>query len=208
MYQSINDILQHSSTALIVIDKQDAYCSREFRTSALTSQKTFPDNLNETIAKLDNFIVWSRQKNIPIIWTRMTEDPEKSPYVVAQRMLINKDKAISSIDSDGYDYHGLAPNTNEFQIDKYFPDAFSEAGLAKYLHKNGIETVWLTGGFASRCVFASSVGAQNNGFNAVVIEDLLITPNEFAHEVSVTNGIVHDVLGYVTSSVNIKTLKN
>jgi hypothetical protein len=44
----------------------------------------------------------------------MTEDPEKSPYVVAQRMLINKDKAISSIDSDGYDYHGLAPNTNEF----------------------------------------------------------------------------------------------
>ncbi|MDQ5969999.1 MAG: hypothetical protein QG593_516 [Patescibacteria group bacterium] len=46
MYQSINDMLQHSSTALIVIDKQDAYCSREFRTSALTSQKTFPDNLN------------------------------------------------------------------------------------------------------------------------------------------------------------------
>ena len=89
MYQSINDMLQHSSTALIVIDKQDAYCSREFRTNALTSQKTFPDNLNETIAKLDNFIVWSRQKNIPIIWTRMTEDPEKSPYVVAQRMLIN-----------------------------------------------------------------------------------------------------------------------
>ena len=208
MYQSINGMLQHSYAALIVIDKQDAYCSREFKTSELTSQKTFPDNLNETIAKLDNFIVWSRQKNIPIIWTRMTEDPEKSPYVVAQRMLINKDKAISSIDSDGYDYHGLAPNTNEFQIDKYFPDAFGEAELAKYLHKNGIETVWLTGGFASGCIFASSVGAQNNGFNAVVIEDLLITPNEFAHEVKATKEIVHDVLGYITRSSNIIALKD
>ena len=62
MYQSINGMLQHSYAALIVIDKQDAYCSREFKTSELTSQKTFPDYLKEAIVKLDNFIVWSRQK--------------------------------------------------------------------------------------------------------------------------------------------------
>ncbi len=201
---NIKALLKESQIALLVIDKQIAYADRQFRMSPGTSPKTFSEDLERTVGQLDSFIAWCRSKNMPIAWTRMTEDPAISPPVVAQRMTINNDVAISGPGQSAYAYCGAKPVAGELQVDKLLPDAFSVPELAEWLRSNKVQTVLLVGGFASRCVFSSTVGAQNNGFHAIVLKDLLITPIEFAHEVSVTNGIIHDILGYISTEAEVR----
>ncbi len=202
-YDSLESLIKNTKPGLLVIDKQTAYCNRSFRLDKTTARKSFTEDLEEKVSKLDNFILQIRGKNIPIAWTRMTEDLDNSIPIVTQRMIIHNDKSISHIGSVGYQYYGLVPNSGELQIDKNVPDAFSESSLSKWLNDKGVQSLFIVGGFASRCVFASAIGAQNNGFNPILLTDLLISPIEFQDEVSVTNGIIHDVVGYTMLSTDL-----
>ena len=70
-------ILNPKHTALLVIDIQKGYCDPNEVLPRLL--KTGTDELQAMIPRLNEFIKVARGYNIPIVWTRMTEDPEYVP---------------------------------------------------------------------------------------------------------------------------------
>ena len=202
-YTSFKDLIQNTKCALIVIDKQNAYAHSDFfHLTGKTPQK----NAEAVLKNIDDFIEWARVAQLPVAWTRMIEDPKSSPAVVAQRMIIDQSSTISQKNTPGYAYYGLTPLAPELEVDKYFPDAFSESKLAKWLTKNGVQTVLLVGGFASRCVLATAFGAQLSGFNPVVVSDLTLSPKQFEDEVPASHKIINGVVGYVKTATELKSL--
>ncbi len=155
---------------------------------------------------LESFIIAARDKQIKIIWTQMTEDPELSNAPIRQKMNFDRDtRGFKLIKAEpgqpDYELVGsVLPEAGEKVIEKICYDAFSNHELARYLRDNGMTAVILIGGFTSRCVMGTAYGANTNDFYVLLLEDLLITPQQFANEVPGTLSVVQDILGYVTTS--------
>src|SRR3954470_6445550 len=72
----VKELLDPTRTAVLVIDVQYAYCDPEGEVARLIGSDT--KNLQRMVPDLEKFIQTARSKGMPIIWTRMVEDPELS----------------------------------------------------------------------------------------------------------------------------------
>lgn len=100
-----------------------------------------------------------------------------------------------------YDFYGKTkPSSDEAIIQKSHYDCFSENDLKVLLKSKNIESVVLIGGFGSRCVLASAFGAKTNDYHVMVLEYLLVVPQEYNNEMPSTCKIINAILGYVGKS--------
>ena len=53
---------------------------------------------------------------------------------------------------------------------KSVPNSFSNQPLVEYIHKNAIDTIYLTGIMAEACVYSTATNGIKKGFNIVLIE--------------------------------------
>jgi len=191
----ILDHLNNTNTALIVIDKQVGYMGDGDYLGI-----PFKGEVNDFgvhVAAIDSYIERCRLAGLKVIWTKMTEDPKVSPQNIAAKMLATGTPSITSPGSKSYDFVGNVPLNNEKVVEKQYYDAFAQTDLDSYLKENGITTVILVGGFASRCVLGTAFGANGYGYNVIVAEDLVANPVRMKHEIPVAMGIISSILGYV-----------
>ncbi len=197
------DIFHNDKLALLVIDKQAAYFDER-----LVEQRGhhLPTNSADILENIDNLVVFMRNKQVPIIWTQMVEDSELSPPNIALKMKRDNYTSISNPDNAAYEIIGSTkPDQDESVFQKIFYDAFSIKELGKYMQNKGVKTVIIVGGYASRCVLATAVGANNLGLNVVIPRDGVVNQEESIHELDAMFSIVDAILGYVTDTTNIKT---
>ncbi len=197
------ELFKLETTALIVVDKQAAYMDQEILESR---DLNITEDFGQKFKSLEDFIVLAREKGIKIVWTKMTEDPKLSGEPIRQKMIYDRDiRGLKLIKAEpgkpDYELVGkILPIEGEAVTTKTHYDAFSNPELSECLRGNGITAVILVGGFTSRCVLGTAYGANNNDFYLLLLEDLLITPKQFTHEVPATLSLVGDILGYVSSS--------
>ena len=195
-------LLDPRQTALLVIDIQRAYCSRNEPLPKFRKFDTTP--IDKMIPKLENFINEARNQNIPIIWTRMIEDPDFGPQNLKKKMKIEKWVHISTPGKSTFKYYKIKPREGDKEFVKYQYDAFTNKKLDKYLRNKKIETVILTGVYTSRCVDSTMRGAFAKGYNIFVPEDLVAMPKQLNYEHRATLSVCKVIFGYVLKSEDIK----
>jgi nicotinamidase-related amidase len=201
----LKKILDPSSTAVIVIDKQGGYFDPAI---VQARNQALPDNAAQVLEGIDAFIEHARNAGVEVVWTKMVEDLDLSPPNIAEIIRHDPDGSttIAKPGTPSFEIYGrVKPDPTEKVITKYRYNAFSQTDLAEYLKGKGITTVVLIGGYTSRCVLATAAGANGEDMLCVVPTDLVIHQMSAASEVEAFGKVINAILGATTSSQEIIT---
>lgn len=123
------------------------------------------------VDKIAELIALARQRNIPVVYCRVTRGEGEKPYNwgMFKRFKTN----MPELDGvNGTDIvKELAPLPNEIVLEKQFPSAFYGTPLHSYLTTMGIDTLLITGFVTSGCVRATVNDSCQNGFRTIIVED-------------------------------------
>jgi len=202
-HMDIKQLLDPSSTVLLVIDKQAGYFDRTF---VEKRRQDLPVNSAETLKLIDSFIEKARSADVEVVWTKMVEDISLSPPAISEKMKADPG-GVTTITKPGdrsFEIYGrVKPESSEKIITKYRYNAFSRTKLADYLKTKNIKTVIFVGGYASRCVLSSVVGANGEDLFCVIPKDLVLNQADAAHEVKTLYDIVNAIFGIVLETNKI-----
>ena len=126
--------------------------------------------LDEPVEHTRTLIAAARQANVPIIYTT-------SPYRPKTGDQPFKPAADESVTFRPWDQHAcaiderLAPNSEDFIIEKDSASAFSGTHLTGYLVEQGVDTVLITGCSTSACIRATATDAKSLRFRPLVVRE-------------------------------------
>lgn len=82
-----------------------------------------------------------------------------------------------SVDKTGFSekFYGVIPEKNDFIVTKNSYDAFTNPELKVLLNKLGVKVLAITGVFGEGCVQATIQGGFSNGYNFIILKDLIET---------------------------------
>lgn len=213
------EMLKPGKVALLVIDAQKAYTDPDeaLAKSIVNSTTTA---LEEVSRKLPDFINTAREAGIPVIWTRMMEDPRLMPENYQRKMKIEGTPPISTPGTKGFEYVGeglestdprsrLKPDEGEKEITKKTYNAFTNTDLEAYLKSKGVTTLVVVGAYTSRCVQSTvTLAADHFGYNVFVPQDLVGVLDKDRFEQDPALNSMGTILGYVPYSKQIVTVWN
>ncbi len=206
MTDNVAKLLNPRDTALVVIDKQIAY----FDANQLSKRnKHLPEDSDKIVDKIDDFVLSARESGVMVVWTKMAEGVDPSIPNISLKIRTGPDNitTISKPDDTSYNIYGkTTPANHEKIIEKIRYDAFANTELDSWLKSHNIETLVLVGGYASRCVLATSFAANSLGYHVVIPEGVVINQKEDTDELPTFYKIINSILGYVVSSGDILAL--
>src|SRR3989344_1907482 len=169
----IGGITHPASTAVLVIDIQNAYCSPKGAVARQGHDVSMNQNI---IPKINRFLQIARSFQVPIIFTRMIEDPE---YIADNAKLIalqfKNTATVSSPGSFDFEYAQIKPADTDKEIIKKSYDAFSNPDLERILTKGEIKNLIILGVNADVCVDTTVRSGYTRGYNIVIPKDLIGT---------------------------------
>ncbi len=210
-------ILNPQDTALLVIDMQYDYCSAEGKL-ALHMNYSMND-IGTMISQLSAFISFIRDQGILVIFIRMIEDPEYMLKNAAAKITSFANPSILCVpQTKGFEYFGVAPQTEDVQIIKNSYDAFVTKESYEILKNKGIETPLLenvlkahqikslifSGVLTSRCVDSTLRSAYHRGYTCIVPEDLVAVPDQLMFEHEAALNVWRILFAYNTTSSEIR----
>lgn len=175
----ITALLNPERTAILVIDVMDGYCDPNEPLPKFlheTAGFTF-DDLDNAADRLVEFLAKSRKYPFAkTVFARYEERPETLPPSIRLRVEISGDPPTDEKDGQGWGYYKVQPFPSDYEIIKYSPDAFMGTDLDAHLKKHNVETVIVTGGYASNCVFLTAATAAQLGYHTFAPADLIADP--------------------------------
>lgn len=198
-------------TALIVIDMQKDFLRHGGYGESLGNN---PDILARTIAPIQQVIKAVRDRAMFIVHTREGHLPDLSdcPATKLTRWpngrRIGDQGPMGRILVRGEDGHGIidevAPLPTELVIDKPGKNAFYKTDLESVLRERGIVNLLVTGVTTDVCCSTTVSGANDRGFNAIVLADCMAAYDEVRHhaalEIIKAQG---GIFGWVTDSQKV-----
>jgi len=203
--------LDLDSTALMIIDMQKDFLYPGGYGDFLGNDVTL---LQRTVAPIRAVLDVARRLGLTVIHTREGHLPDLSdcpPTKLTRwpqgsrigdpgpmgRILIRGEEGHDIVDE-------LAPAPGELVIDKPGKDAFYATGLAEILHTKGIENLFVTGVTTDVCCSATTMAANDRGFNALVLADCVASysPQRHAAALDVIKA-QGGIFGWVTDSVSV-----
>lgn len=169
----LKDLINPKTTALLVIDIQNDYCSSSGKIGQGLGLDLSP--VQKVIPELINFVEKARTKGLPIIFTQMIEDPK---YMAENAKLKKGSKSFCSPNTKGFEYYQIKPEETDYQVVKKSYDAFSNPKLEKILKKHGIKNLLIIGAYTAVCVDSTIRSGFTRGYHIVVPQDLVGMPEE------------------------------
>jgi ureidoacrylate peracid hydrolase len=196
------ELFQPHNSALIIVDKQNAYMNQ---TVLERRGKSIRPDFDQRIANMERVIRYARRLDILTIWTQMTEHIDESPSPIALKMAYDKADGARLISAkpgtSDFEFYGASkPAAGELVLPKRRYDSFSNPDLNTYLDEYGRNSVIIIGGFASRCVLATAFGANSHDKDVMVVNDAVVSPAQYADEESTMFAIIDGILGYQTTT--------
>lgn len=118
------------------------------------------------IDRIADFLAFARENEIPVAYTRVIpssyDDPDHNDLVIVD---------------------AVAPEPSETVIDKTYASAFYGTDLLSRMVRNDIDTLVIVGNSTSGCVRATTVDAQQNGFDVVLPQECLFDRIEASHKI-------------------------
>ncbi len=208
------EMLKVGRVALIVVDAQKAYSDPD-EVLAKDIVKSTTTALDEVSRRLPDFIDSARGAGIPVVWTRMTEDPKFMSGNYQRKMRIEDTPPISTPGTRGFEYIGegldnndprsrIKPEEGEKEITKRTYNAFTDTDLNEYLKAKEITTLVVVGAYTSRCVQSTvTLAADHLGYDVFIPQDLVgvLDNDEFEQDPALNS--MGTILGYVPYSEQI-----
>ena len=203
--------LDLARTALVVIDMQKDFLLPGGFGDFLGNDVTL---LQRTIAPIQALLAAARRLGMTVIHTREGHLPDLSdcPPTKLTRWppgtRIGDVGPMGRILIRGEEGHGIvdevAPIEGEIVIDKPGKDAFYATGLEELLRSMSIENLLITGVTTDVCCSATTIAANDRGFNALVVGDCVASYSPERHaavlEVIAAQG---GIFGWVTDSTSV-----
>lgn len=198
-------------TALVVIDMQKDFLVPGGFGDFLGNDVTL---LQRTIAPIQALLAAARRLDMTVIHTREGHLPDLSdcPPTKLTRWpagtRIGDVGPMGRILIRGEEGHGIidevAPIGGEILIDKPGKDAFYATGLDELLRSMSIENLLITGVTTDVCCSATTIAANDRGFNALVVGDGVASYSPERHaavlDVIAAQG---GIFGWVTDSASV-----
>jgi nicotinamidase-related amidase len=198
-------------TALVVIDMQKDFLYPGGYGDFLGNDVTL---LQRTIAPIQALLASARRLGMTVIHTREGHLPDLSdcPPTKLTRWpegnRIGDPGPMGRILIRGEEGHGIidevAPIEGEIVIDKPGKNAFYATGLDELLRERGIENLLITGVTTDVCCSATTIAANDSGFNALVLADCVASYSPERHtaalDVIAAQG---GIFGWVTDSAAV-----
>lgn len=189
----LRELVDPAHTALIVIDKQYGYFQRAgVQTTDLLSK----------VAGIESFILEARSKGVAVYWTQMLENIDDSPSNIQYVMQHQGGYVeLTRQGEQSFEFFGnVMPEADEEVITKKRYNAFAQTKLATQLKSRGIKTVIFVGGYGSRCVLASVIGAVDEGFRVVVPQQFVGNTDATRDEMPATFSVIGSIYGFVVDA--------
>ncbi len=202
-----SSLINPNNTALLVIDIQNDYCSKNGKIAMERKMDVSP--VQNIVRPLINFIKVARNKKVPIIYTRMIEDHRfMKENAKIKFSASSKSLDLCSPNSNGFEYYKVRPGKNDFEIIKKSYDAFSNPELNKILKKVKAKNLIITGAYTAVCVDATLRSGYTRGYNIVVPEDLVSMPKERFYMHSAAIDVWNLIFAHVVNSKDIVLIWN
>ena len=173
MKQKINPELENlGNMALLVVDIQNDFCNQEGEFGKMGFDLK---PIQEMIPRLGRFIDHLRKFNVPIFYSKQIEGGKLNPENLKRLIRIGKLKRVCKRDSWGSELYKLKPKNNEYVLEKYTYDFFSNPELNKILKDKEIKTVIVTGINLELCINTTFRSAFTKGFNIIIPKGLVET---------------------------------
>lgn len=169
----IIDKLTTGNTALIVVDVQNAYCSKK---GSMAKQGFDLSPITGILPHLKSFIKATERLGLRIIYTVQVEGEEMPSNLSA---LFIENHMIKTCKRGSFDtgFAIVKPRREDLIIEKHTWDAFSNPLLDKELKRRKIRNLIIIGVTSDVCVNDTITSAFSRGYNIVVPADLVATFN-------------------------------
>ena len=170
----MQDDIEIRNTALLVIDIVNA-CSHsrcERKKEDITYKK-----IREMVPRLKKLIAKYKDSGGKVIYVGCTPWDEK--HLPRNIIELYKDPRCRyfSHDKTGFSekFFEVVPEQDDIVITKNTYDAFANPGLDRFLKRNKIRFLIITGIFGDGCVHATIQGGFSAGYNFIILKDLIET---------------------------------
>lgn len=199
------------ATALVVIDMQKDFLYPNGFGAFLGNDVTL---LQRTIGPIQQMLAAARARGMLIIHTREGHLPDLSdcPPTKLDRWApgtrIGDVGPMGRILIRGEEGHGIidevAPLPGELVLDKPGKSSFYATDLEAILHQQGIHNLLITGVTTDVCCSATVIGANDRGFNALVLADCVSSYSPERHAATLeTIKAQGGIFGWVTNSAAV-----
>ena len=168
---TLEDKLNPSHTALIVIDMQNDFCAPTGLMARLGKNISHMDTLVDNIHSL---VDTCESKHIPIFYTQQIYDRSKLSALQNEQYDLDGKMITCDISGDGWKFYGFTPPENQI-YKKYSYNIFSNKELLENLQKADIKTLIITGVSTQICVETAIRNGFDLGYKIVVPHDLIGT---------------------------------
>ena len=121
----------------------------------------------DAVGEIEPFLDFAREHDLPVAYTRVVptsyDDPDREDLDIVDP---------------------VAPEPGETVIDKSYASAFYGTDLLSQLVRGGHDSVIIVGNSTSGCVRATSIDAQQNGFDVIPPQECLFDRIEASHKVA------------------------
>jgi biuret amidohydrolase len=170
-YQNMNK----NNTALLVIDPVNSCAHEKCETP---EQNIHFTKIRQMLPKLNNFLNKYRQKiGGLIVFTTITPWNKENLASNINELYTDPLTYYYSDDTTGFDqeFYNIKPEPTDLIFTKNTYDTFSDGKLTKEFKKRGVQYIIVTGIFTDGCVLASVVSGFSQGFNFIILKDLIET---------------------------------
>jgi nicotinamidase-related amidase len=197
-----------AATALMVIDMQRDFLYPDGFGALLGNDVTL---LQRTIAPIQRVLAAARAQSMLIIHTREGHKPDLSDCPSTKldrwpagtrigdpgpmgRILIQGEKGHDLIEE-------VAPLPTEIVLDKPGKSSFYATNLDEILRAQGIHNLLITGVTTDVCCSATVIGANDRGYNAIVLADCVASYSPERHAATLaTISAQGGIFGWVTTA--------
>ena len=171
--------VEAASTALIVVDMQNDFCSADgyYATVGRDISK-----LAASAAPVAALVARGRQAGMTIVFTRLLYDAVRGAmedrHAIRPRRWTASGKRLMPGTRGADVIDALAPRDGDIVVDKVGYSAFEGTDLARELRARGIRTVIMTGVVTYACVLATAFSAFDRNFDVVLATDAVGSWND------------------------------
>jgi len=192
--------LDPKKTALIIVDIQFDFCAPEGISAQYGAEVS---HIGKMLPYLEGFHREVKKKQIPCFFTRFINKKTGAPKNLKHLHSLKKLFPICVEGTKGAEIYELTPSPKDIIIDKQYYDGFAGTSLLRELKKNKIETLLLAGVWTDMCVDATAKRAFSEGFNVIILKDLVSTIDERMNRHKAALEDFDKYYGFVRSSTEI-----
>ncbi|MBQ3966366.1 MAG: cysteine hydrolase [Treponema sp.] len=193
----LHDLLTKTKCAVIVVDVQNDYCSKD---GACAKKGSDVSGVDKMIPNLQFLLDTAHKNGMPVIFIQTIHTDETDAESWTARSA-GKSSAVCRPGSWGIEFYKVSPQDNDIIVNKHRYSAFIHTRLESVLHTLKAETIIVCGVATNVCVESTARDGYMLDFNLILAEDCCSEFIPESHELTCRN--IRERFGKVATSQEI-----